>query len=85
MTSSDPTAAAVSREPTPDLTRVPARVKAINLIAIIVPFLGLLSACLFLWGRGFTWADFGLLIGMYLTTALGISVGYHRLFTHRAF
>lgn len=57
----------------------------INLIAIIVPFLGLLSACLFFWGRGFTWADFGLLIGMYLTTALGISVGYHRLFTHRAF
>ena len=29
--------------------------------------------------------DFGLLVGMYLLTALGITVGFHRLFTHKSF
>src|SRR5512142_2983993 len=36
-------------------------------------------------GGGFTWVDLGLLVGMYLLTALGITVGYHRLFVHRSF
>ena len=26
-----------------------------------------------------------LLVGMYMFTAVGITVGYHRLFTHRSF
>src|SRR5947209_5335465 len=34
---------------------------------------------------GFSWVDFGLLVGMYLLTALGITVGFYRLFTHRSF
>ena len=38
-----------------------------------------------LWGWGFHWVDCGLLLGMYVLTAVGITVGYHRLFTHRAF
>jgi stearoyl-CoA desaturase (delta-9 desaturase) len=52
---------------------------------VVVPFLGLLAAIYFLWGRGFSWVDLGLLLGMYALTGLGITVGYHRLFTHRAF
>ena len=53
--------------------------------AVIVPFLGILSAPFLLWGWGFGWVDFGLLVGMYLLTALGVTVGFHRLFTHRSF
>jgi stearoyl-CoA desaturase (delta-9 desaturase) len=37
------------------------------------------------WGWGFTWVELGLLVSMYVLTALGITVGYHRLFTHKSF
>src|SRR5581483_3408377 len=39
----------------------------------------------FFWGWGFRWTDLGLLLGGYFLTALGITVGFHRLFTHRSF
>jgi stearoyl-CoA desaturase (delta-9 desaturase) len=50
-----------------------------------VPFLGLVAAVAFFWGRAFSWVELGLLLGMYGLTGLGITVGFHRLFTHRAF
>ncbi len=54
-------------------------------IGVTVPVVGLVTAGILLWGEGFHWVDLGLMTGMYLLTALGITVGYHRLFTHRAF
>src|SRR6476646_6705974 len=60
-------------------------VRLVTLAAIVVPFLGLVAAPFLLWGWGFHWSDLGLLLGTYLFTALGITVGYHRLFTHRSF
>src|SRR5438093_10690099 len=65
--------------------KVPLSVRVVTLIVIVVPLLGLAAAPFFLWGWGFSWVDLGLLIGMYLLTALGITVGFHRLFTHRSF
>jgi stearoyl-CoA desaturase (delta-9 desaturase) len=65
--------------------RLPLGLRLANLVAVTVPFLGLVAAAVFLWGRGFRWVDLGLLLGMYLLTAVGITVGFHRLFTHRAF
>jgi stearoyl-CoA desaturase (Delta-9 desaturase) len=59
--------------------------RLVTLAAIIVPFLGLVAAIVFLWGWGFSWVDLALLIGMYGLTALGITVGFHRLFVHRSF
>ena len=59
--------------------------KVANAIAVIVPFLGLVVGIAFLWGRGFSWVELGLFLGMYIITGVGITVGYHRLFTHRAF
>jgi stearoyl-CoA desaturase (Delta-9 desaturase) len=56
-----------------------------NLAAVILPFLGLGAAVFFLWGWGFSWVELGILMGMYLLTALGITVGFHRLFTHHSF
>jgi stearoyl-CoA desaturase (delta-9 desaturase) len=56
-----------------------------TLIAIILPFLGLVTAAFILWGWGFSWIDLGLLLGMYVATMFGITVGFHRLFTHGAF
>jgi stearoyl-CoA desaturase (delta-9 desaturase) len=56
-----------------------------SLVAVIVPFVGLFAAADSLWGWGFSWVDLGVLLPMYLLTALGITVGFHRLFTHRSF
>src|SRR5207253_2758573 len=65
--------------------RLPASLWVANLLAVVLPFLGLGAAAAFLWGRGFHWVDLGLFLGLYVLTALGITVGFHRLFTHRSF
>lgn len=59
--------------------------RLVNLVAVIVPFLGLIAAGYLAWGRGFHRVELGLLVGLYVLTGLGITVGFHRLFTHRSF
>jgi stearoyl-CoA desaturase (delta-9 desaturase) len=59
--------------------------KAINLIVIVVPFVGVIFAAVMLWNRGVDAIDLGLFLVFYVLTGFGITVGYHRLFTHRAF
>jgi len=61
------------------------KMKAINLTAVVVPFVGLLVAIVLLWGVAFNWIYLIILASMYLLTAIGITVGYHRLFTHQSF
>lgn len=56
-----------------------------TLIGVMGPFAGLVVAVALTWGWGFTWVEFTLLLTMYLAAGLGVTVGYHRLFTHRAF
>ena len=55
------------------------------LVVTIVPFLGLIAAIATLWGTGFSMLDGGLFLGMYAVTGLGVTVGFHRLFTHQGF
>jgi stearoyl-CoA desaturase (delta-9 desaturase) len=73
----------------PEHAEAPERLSAgewlTNFLAVLLPFLGLGAAALFFWGWGFSWVDLGLLLGMYFLTAVGITVGYHRLFVHRSF
>ncbi len=59
--------------------------RAITLLGVIIPFLGLIAAITISWGWGLNWTELALLIGMYLASGLGITVGYHRLFVHRSF
>jgi stearoyl-CoA desaturase (delta-9 desaturase) len=59
--------------------------RILSVLAIVLPFLGLVAAVILLWGTGFGWVQLGLLLGGYLLTAFGITVGYHRLFTHKSF
>jgi stearoyl-CoA desaturase (Delta-9 desaturase) len=56
-----------------------------NLTGVVVPFAGLLAAVVLLWQRAVDGIDLALLAAMYVVTALGVTVGYHRLLTHRAF
>ena len=60
-------------------------VRIVTLLVVVVPFLGLVTAMVLLWGHGFRWTEVGLLAGMYTVVGVGITVGYHRLFTHRSF
>lgn len=53
--------------------------------ATVVPPLGLAVAVVLLWNRLVGWTELGLFAGMYFFTAAGVSVGYHRLLSHRSF
>jgi stearoyl-CoA desaturase (delta-9 desaturase) len=67
------------------VTPVPLRARLLTLAAVILPPAGVATAIVFLWGWGFSWVALGLLLGMGLLTSFGVTVGYHRLFTHRSF
>ncbi|MBW0273516.1 fatty acid desaturase [Nocardia sp. MH4] len=51
----------------------------------VAPIVGTVAALAFLFVRPLGAVELGLLFGMWLLTGLGITVGYHRLFTHRTF
>jgi hypothetical protein len=65
--------------------RISLAVRLAVLIVITAPLLGVIAAPFMVWGWGFRWTDLGLLLSLYVLTALGITVGYHRLFVHRSF
>jgi stearoyl-CoA desaturase (delta-9 desaturase) len=52
---------------------------------VLVPLVGVLAAIVLLWNRAVDVADLAILAGMYLITASGVTIGFHRLLTHRAF
>ncbi len=52
---------------------------------ILVPFLAVLAAVPVAWGGWLGWRDVVLALMMYAITGHGITVGFHRLFTHKAF
>jgi stearoyl-CoA desaturase (delta-9 desaturase) len=56
-----------------------------NLLGVVVPFLGVLAAIVLLWNRAVNAVDLAILAVMYVLSAVGITVGFHRLLTHRAF
>jgi stearoyl-CoA desaturase (delta-9 desaturase) len=61
------------------------RHKVINMVAVPIPLVGLIVAIALLWGSGVGPLELGLMAGLYTVTCLGVTVGYHRMFTHRAF
>jgi stearoyl-CoA desaturase (delta-9 desaturase) len=59
--------------------------KLANLGAVVVPFLATLAAILLFWNKVVSVTDLAIMAAMYLITATGITIGYHRLLTHRSF
>ena len=51
----------------------------------VVPFLALGMAGWQAWGSSLRGSDLLVLAALYVATALGVTVGFHRLFTHRSF
>ncbi|MDP3893038.1 MAG: acyl-CoA desaturase [Nocardioides sp.] len=50
-----------------------------------VPFVALIAAVPVAWGGWLGWSDVAIAVFMYFFTGHGITVGYHRLFTHKSF
>jgi stearoyl-CoA desaturase (Delta-9 desaturase) len=59
--------------------------RAANLVGVVVPFAGFLISIGLAWNRWVDGADLALLGSLYLFTAVGVTVGFHRLLTHRSF
>jgi stearoyl-CoA desaturase (delta-9 desaturase) len=61
------------------------KLKIVNLIAIATPFVGFLVAAIFFWGTLFNGVQLAIFGLMYFITTIGVTIGYHRLFTHSSF
>jgi stearoyl-CoA desaturase (delta-9 desaturase) len=56
-----------------------------NLTGVALPFLGVIVAVVLLWGTVVHWSSLAVLGVMYVVTILGVTLGFHRLLTHRSF
>ena len=55
-------------------------------VFVVLPFLALLAAAPMAWGAGLLgWSDVLIGSAMYVITVLGVTVGFHRHFTHGSF
>jgi len=59
--------------------------RAAVLTVVVVPLFGVALAIRMLWQRAVTWTDLILLLVIYSLVAFGVTVGYHRMLTHRSF
>jgi stearoyl-CoA desaturase (delta-9 desaturase) len=73
----------VAHAPVPERASTVQRVSAGLLFAL--PLVAAAFAAVIFWNHGIGWLDLGLALGMYVFTGLGLSVGFHRLFSHRSF
>jgi stearoyl-CoA desaturase (Delta-9 desaturase) len=72
--------------PKPAIEGAKARGEQVALyIFVIVPFIAFLAAIPFAWGWGLGWTDVILAFAFYEFTGLGITIGFHRYFTHGSF
>jgi stearoyl-CoA desaturase (delta-9 desaturase) len=52
---------------------------------VAIPFFALIAAIPFAWGWGLGWHDVIIALAFYYVSGLGISMGFHRYFTHGSF
>jgi stearoyl-CoA desaturase (delta-9 desaturase) len=54
-------------------------------VFVVLPLLAIVATIPFAWGWGLTWTDVAIALVIYVVSDLGITVGYHRYFTHGSF
>jgi len=59
--------------------------KTLMAVFIVVPLLALVAAVPFAWGWGLGWSDIAIMFVFYAISGMGVTVGYHRHFTHGSF
>jgi len=68
--------------------RMPLAQRVTMFVSVVGPIVGLIAAIVLLWDRGpasVGWPEVVAMLGMYALAGFGVTVGYHRLLTHRAF
>ncbi|HSA50152.1 MAG TPA: acyl-CoA desaturase [Yinghuangia sp.] len=92
MTPSSGTAVLAPETPTPAPARGTLGGERKNLaeqialaLFIGIPFAALIAAVPVMWGWGLSWLDVALVVIMYAITGHGITIGFHRYFTHGSF
>ncbi len=55
------------------------------LFIVVTPFIGTLYAMAMLWNQWVDWLDVTLMIVLYVISGMGITVGFHRMLTHKSF
>jgi stearoyl-CoA desaturase (Delta-9 desaturase) len=66
-------------------SRAKRRARRSTVATVCVPLIGFLLSVFLGWGRHVSWVEISVLIGFYCFTTLGVTLGFHRLFSHRAF
>jgi stearoyl-CoA desaturase (delta-9 desaturase) len=56
-----------------------------NLAGVVLPFAGVVAAIVLMWQSWVDGIDLAIFAVMYFATAFGVTIGYHRLLTHRSF
>ncbi|WP_017976613.1 acyl-CoA desaturase [Actinopolyspora halophila] len=59
--------------------------QALVYLFVLVPLLALIAAVPAAWGWGLGAVDISLAVFFYVLSGLGVTVGFHRLFTHKSF
>src|SRR5829696_1499574 len=59
--------------------------RRITVIAVVLPFVGFLAALWMLWGGAVTGRDLAILAVAYVLVGFGVTIGFHRMLTHRSF
>ncbi len=54
-------------------------------IFLVVPFAALVAGVPLAWGWGMSWHDVVIAVVFYAVSGLGVTVGFHRLLTHKSF
>src|SRR5678816_4313309 len=86
MTVVDIAGAAAPAQAKPMLEQPPPKwAMGILTVGVAVPFLALVAAVPVAWGWGLSWLDITIALFFYLVSGFGVTVGFHRLFTHGAF
>ncbi|MDP9347366.1 MAG: fatty acid desaturase [Actinomycetota bacterium] len=59
--------------------------RRITITAVVVPFLAFIAAVVLLWGGLVSGRDLAIFAVMYAFVGFGVTIGFHRLLTHRSF
>ncbi|HSS89238.1 MAG TPA: fatty acid desaturase [Streptosporangiaceae bacterium] len=83
----NPDGVARTRAPRPDIEAKPDSSLDRFLVAVFVavPLLAVLAAIPLAWGWGLGWHDIVIAFVFYVVTGMGITMGFHRHFTHSSF
>ena len=77
--------ASINPKITIDNDRLQALQKRVATATVLIPLIGSIIAVGLLPFRGIGLVEIGLVVSLYSLSAIGITVGYHRYFSHRAF